>query len=135
MATLPDVHLARPRLPSWRTASARRARATVTYLFPFVVLVAVWQALAWSGRLTINQLPPPSPVAEALLASTADGTLFGHVVQSLGRLALGMLAGSVMGIALGLAMGPHRPTAALLEPLASFLNALSGIAWIPLAIV
>ena len=135
MASLPDARRGRP-LPSlWYAAPVRRGRAIVTYLVPFVVLVGVWQTLAWSGRFTINQLPPPSLVAEALIDSAADGTLFGHIVQSLGRLALGMLAGSAMGIALGVAMGLHRPTAELLEPLASFLNALSGIAWIPLAIV
>ena len=63
-----------------------------------------------------------------LIESVADGTLHGHAVQSRAAV-LRVLAGSSMGIRLGVVMGLHRPTADTLEPLVSFLNALSGIAW------
>jgi NitT/TauT family transport system permease protein/taurine transport system permease protein len=123
----------RPR--ALRSPAFRRAVGSLSGLLPFAVLVVVWQLLAQSGRFTINQVPPPVYVAEVLWDLLRDGTLFEHTFQSLGRLALGLVAGCSMGIVLGVAMGLRRDLAEFIEPLASFLNALSGIAWIPLAIV
>jgi taurine transport system permease protein len=40
-----------------------------------------------------------------------------------------------MGLVLGVVMGLNRGVAEFFEPLCSFLNAMSGIAWIPLALI
>lgn len=125
----------RPLLPFLYRPLVRRVWSVATYLFPFLVLVAIWHALAATGRFTINQVPPPALVAEVLWEMTLDGALIGHIGQSLGRLALGFVAGAGLGIVLGILIGMNRGAAEFIEPLVSFLNALSGIAWVPLAIV
>ena len=127
--------LARPLRPFVYTPLARRFWGAVTYLSPFVLVLIVWQMLAASGRYTINQVPPPALVAEVLWDLVRDGTLGLHISQSLARLALGIATGAGMGIALGIALGMNREAAEFVEPLVTFLNALSGIAWVPLAIV
>jgi NitT/TauT family transport system permease protein/taurine transport system permease protein len=134
-ASSPSPSIVRPLPRFFYSPFARRIGGLITYLLPFAVLVTVWQVLASSGRFTLNQLPPPSYVGEVLQQIVQDGSLFVHVSQSLARLLLGVVMGSLMGIALGVIMGLNRGLAEFIEPLASFLNALSGIAWIPLSIV
>ena len=53
---------------------------------------------------------------------------------SLGRVLVGLAVSVPMGIAFGVGMGLSRGLARSVEPVASFLNSLSGIAWLPLAI-
>ena len=129
------VRVVRPLPRFFYTPFARGAWKIIAYLLPFAVVVGIWQLAASSGRFTINQVPPPASVAEVLRDYTLDGTLPMHILHSLGRLALGVLAGCGMGIAFGVLLGLKRGFAEFVEPLVTFLNALSGIAWIPLAIV
>jgi len=50
----------------------RRALAAAVF---FAGLVAVWQAMAWSGRWSPVLLPSPGSVAEHIHAALADGSL------------------------------------------------------------
>jgi taurine transport system permease protein len=127
--------LSRPLRHALYTPAARRFWGVLLYLAPFAVVLAVWQYLAASGRFTINQVPPPALVLEVLRDLIADGTLWTNISQSLARLALGVVSGAGMGIVLGILLGMNRGAAEFVEPLITFLNALSGIAWVPLAIV
>jgi NitT/TauT family transport system permease protein/taurine transport system permease protein len=105
------------------------------YLLPFAVLLLVWYLLAASGRFPRNFLPSPLAVADALRELVLDGRLMRNILDSIGRLSLGIVVSVAMALSLGLIMGLNRGLAEFLEPLVSFLNALSGIAWIPLSIV
>jgi taurine transport system permease protein len=118
-----------------RTPNARRVKDALAYLAPFAVLVLVWYLLAASGRFPRNFLPSPLAVLDALRDLIADGRLMRNIMDSIGRLALGIVVSVVMGLVFGLLMGLNRGVAAFIEPMASFMNALSGIAWIPLALV
>jgi NitT/TauT family transport system permease protein/taurine transport system permease protein len=80
-------------------------------------------------------LPSPLAGADALRELVLDGRLMRNILDSIGRLSLGIVVSVAMALSLGLIMGLNRGLAEFLEPLVSFLNALSGIAWIPLSIV
>jgi taurine transport system permease protein len=121
--------------PRRRVAVSPRLKSALAYLAPFLVLVLVWYLLASSGRFSRSFLPSPLLVAEALRELIADGRLARNIADSLGRLGLGIVVSVAMGMSLGLVMGLNRWVAEFFEPLCSFLNALSGIAWIPLALV
>jgi NitT/TauT family transport system permease protein/taurine transport system permease protein len=116
-------------------ATRWRLRAAAEYTAPFLVLVLVWQAVAGAALVPPNFLPPPGDVLRALGELAVDGRLARNTADSLVRLFWGVAAGGVSGILLGLVVGLHRPTALVLDPVFSFFNALSGIAWIPLALV
>ena len=58
-----------------------------------------------------------------------------HILSSLGRVILATVIGLPAGIALGVVAGMSRPISKFLEPVGVFANSISGIAWIPLAIV
>jgi NitT/TauT family transport system permease protein/taurine transport system permease protein len=63
-----------------------------------------------------------------------DGSLWVNIGASLGRVLLGVVISVPMAVAAGIVVGLNRRLASVLEPVASFFNALSGIAWLPLAI-
>ncbi|HSV83620.1 MAG TPA: ABC transporter permease [Ramlibacter sp.] len=106
-----------------------------TTLLPFAVLVAVWQLVVQAGYVPSSTLPAPMRVVETGVELIGDGQLLTHLWASLGRVVVGFAVSASLGIGLGLVLGFHRALAEYIEPLASFMNALSGIAWIPLAIV
>jgi NitT/TauT family transport system permease protein/taurine transport system permease protein len=63
-----------------------------------------------------------------------DGSLWVNIAASLGRVLLGVVASVPLAVALGVLVGLNRHLAPVVEPIVSFFNALSGIAWLPLAI-
>ena len=118
-----------------RTPTFRRFTSVLTFLFPFACLISAWWWLASTNYYPRNFLPAPLAVFEALADKLQDGTLQKHVSASMGRLGLGIVVSLFMGVGFGMIMGLSRGVAEFFEPLTSFLNALSGIAWVPLAIV
>ena len=125
--------LARPRRPMARSLQ-RRSWDLAAALFPFVVLLVAWQLITMAKLVPPNFLPTPHEVFVAWLDVIKDGSFFANVGASLVRLGIGFAVSTALGIVLGVLMGLHRGIADFFQPLASFLNALSGIAWAPLAI-
>lgn len=105
------------------------------FLFPFAVLVAVWQAFSASGHLPSYFLPSPAEVVAAGYELYSTGQLLRDIRDSIVRLTVGVVTGVSTGVAFGVAMGLNRRVAEVFAPVCSFLNSLSGIAWIPLALV
>ncbi len=120
-----------------RSRAARRRRWLGTFLrgaAPFGGLLLLWYGLTARGILPPIFLPPPADVARVIWDLLRDGSLPAHVGASLGRVLVGLVVSVPLGIGLGMAMGLSRGLARAVEPVASFLNSLSGIAWLPLAI-
>jgi taurine transport system permease protein len=121
--------------PAVRGALRRRALARgLRGAAPFVALLLGWYALTARGVLPPIFLPPPTDVARVIWELLRDGSLLAHMGASLGRVLVGLVVSVPMGIAFGVGMGLSRGLARAVEPVASFLNSLSGIAWLPLAI-
>ncbi len=112
----------------------RRTWSITSALFPFAVLLAVWQLVTMARLVPTAFLPTPYQVVNAWVDIVKDGTYFNHVSASLARVGIGFTVSAGLGIAIGVLMGLRRGIAEFVQPLASFLNALSGIAWVPLAI-
>ena len=125
--------LARPRRPM-SISLKRRSWNIAAALFPFVVLLVAWQLITMARLVPQNFLPAPHEVFVAWLDVIEDGSFVANVGASLVRLGIGFAVSTILGIVLGVVMGLHRGIADFFQPLASFLNALSGIAWAPLAI-
>jgi NitT/TauT family transport system permease protein/taurine transport system permease protein len=101
---------------------------------PFALLVLAWYLVARAQVVPAAFLPPPGEVGLTALETVRDGSLFVNIGASFGRVLVGVLFSVPLGVALGVAVGLSRPLAEFLEPIASFFNSLSGIAWLPLAI-
>lgn len=102
---------------------------------PFLALVAAWWLTSHSGRFSAGALPRPESVLGAARTLLSDGTLAADILASLARLALGATVSIVLAVGLGILAGLNRVLGDLLLPLAAFFSAVSGIAWIPLAIM
>jgi taurine transport system permease protein len=102
---------------------------------PFAALVAAWWLASHSGRFSAGALPTPESVLAAARDLASRGELQADILASLGRLVLGAAVSIALGAGLGILAGLNRYLGDLLLPLAAFFSAVSGIAWIPLAIM
>ncbi len=131
-----------------RRFGRQRLRRILLGAIPFIVLLVIWQMNTSFGWLAPVYIPPLDSVWEAIftlqedclgvasaLAMQSDCLFTNHVISSLGRVALSLIIGLPLGIAFGVLAGMNRRIANALEPIGVFANAISGIAWIPLAIV
>ena len=90
-------------------------------------LIDVWNAIFW--------LQSDCPGVAAVLERSTACPLTNHISSSIGRVVLAAVIGLPLGIAFGIFAGMNRTLSAYLEPVGIFMNSVSGIAWIPLAIV
>lgn len=109
-------------------------KAALRGALPFAVLVLAWALVSRAGLLPPMFLPPPGDVLRTAWELARDGSLWINVAASLGRVLLGLVFSVPLAVALGVAVGLSRRLAPVVEPIVGFFNALSGIAWLPLAI-
>jgi nitrate/nitrite transport system permease protein len=114
------------------------------------VLLAVWQ-MACSGDGA--RLPSPTKIwadshdviMHPLKGVALDGFgikiqdggdvgIAGHILRSLGRVAIGFGLSSVFGIALGILIGQSRTAYRALDPLFQILRTVPPLAWLPISL-
>jgi len=116
--------------PSVRTEP--RWRALWRNLFPFLVVGALWEIVAWLGVFPRRLFPRIEDVAASFVSLTASGILPHHVLDTLIRLLSGFALAAVVGIALGIAMGRSRRAEDIILPLVSIGAPIPGLAYAPL---
>jgi ABC-type nitrate/sulfonate/bicarbonate transport system permease component len=96
--------------------------------------LAAWEVLS---RTVLNPdlVPPPSVVAGTAAAMVRDGELFLHVAISLRRIFLGFVAGSAIGVVVGVAAARSPVIWDAVRPLLAVCSAVPPVALIPLAMV
>ncbi|MGH7335392.1 MAG: ABC transporter permease [Candidatus Rokuibacteriota bacterium] len=140
--------LQRLSLGAQKRLGRQRLRRVLLGAIPFLAVGTIWQMNAAYGWLAPIHVPPPTAVWGAIFnlqdgcpgligALRQDfGCLFtNHILSSVGRVGLSLVVGLPLGVAFGLLAGMHRRLANALEPVGVFANAISGIAWVPLAII
>jgi ABC-type nitrate/sulfonate/bicarbonate transport system permease component len=100
-----------------------------------VGLVALWQVADSLGLISTLFLPAPVNIGIALYHLTISGELWKHLGASLQRLAIGWIAGTVFGIALGLAVGLSSLWRSPGMAVVSALFPIPKIALVPLFII
>jgi taurine transport system permease protein len=118
------------------TASAlsRRLRG-LRILLPFVALVTVWwiakAAFVGDDRVLVS----PARVGATFIELVAHGLLAEYASTSLQMIGIAALISTLVGVPLGFLIGSNRYAARALEGTLRFLQGVSGIAWLPLAII
>lgn len=115
---------------------------------PFLFIIFMWELNTHFGWFPPIEIPPLSDVWGAIffLQSDCPGfvaamqqhndcNLTNNIMSSIGRVILAGVVGIPFGIAFGILAGMNRTISGYLEPIGIFMNSVSGIAWIPLAIV
>lgn len=121
--------------PPDRSPLRRLARAATPGLGAAAVVLALWQAIVWSGWRPPWVLPPPGQVFARLgreLLARETWTALGITLE---RALLGYAIALVVGSALGLLMTRVRWLRAAFGGLITGLQTMPSIAWFPLAIL
>jgi NitT/TauT family transport system permease protein len=109
-----------------------RLRALARTAFPFLVVGALWEAVAHAGLFHPRLFPPLEAVAAQFIRLTASGVLPHHAADTLLRLAAGFALAAVAGVVVGIAMGRWRLAEDVLLPPVSMAAPIPGIAYAPL---
>jgi NitT/TauT family transport system permease protein len=104
------------------------------YALGFASLFLIWH-LASVYLVSSVLFPPPGTVLRKGVALTRSGVLVEHLAASVQRIVIGFVAGSLLGIPIGLAMGSFRPVRKLLEPYTEFLRFIPSVAMITVAVI
>ena len=117
------------------TSSAYREsrwRAIARTAFPFVVVAAGWEILAYAGIFPERLFPPVEAVVATLVRLTLTGTLPHHAFDTVLRLSGGFVLAAVAGVTVGIAMGRWRSAEDVFLPLVSIGAPIPGLAYAPL---
>ena len=104
------------------------------YLVGFVSLFTLWH-LAAVYLVGSVLFPPPSVVFRKAMVLLRNGVLIEHLWASVQRILAGFIAGSLLGIPIGLAMGSFRSLRKILEPYTEFLRFIPSVAMITVAVI
>jgi len=109
-----------------------RGRVIARTALPFVVVAAMWEALAHAGIFPVRLFPPVEAVVATLVRLTAAGILPHHALDTVLRLSGGFMLAAVAGVTVGIAMGRWRLAEDMFLPLVSIGAPIPGLAYAPL---
>ena len=131
-----------------RRFGRQRLRKFILGMIPFIAMIFVWELNTIFVWLDPVEIPPIADVWGAIfwlqelcpgVVAAIEGhggcTLTNNISSSVLRVILAMVIGVPLGIGFGILAGMNRILSAYLEPIGVFMNSVSGIAWIPLAVV
>ena len=104
------------------------------YALGFASLFVLWH-LAAIYLVSSVLFPPPAVVFRKAVILVRNGVLLEHLWASVQRILVGFIAGSLLGIPIGLAMGSFRPVRQVLEPYTEFLRFIPSVAMITVAVI
>lgn len=113
----------------------RVATASLYFIAPFVVLIAVWQLVCQLGVVTPTMLASPLEVATSLLDLLHTRSFFESGGVTLLALGISFGLSVVIGVLAGVLMGWYRPVEYALDPFVWFLYAAPVVALFPLFVV
>ena len=104
-------------------------------LISFGGLIAIWWAVKVGFDLSDRVLVSPAQVANTMWTLFARGVLAEYASSSLYMIGLAALVSLLFGVPLGFAIGSNIYAARSLGLFLRFFQGVSGISWLPLAII
>ena len=112
-----------------------RATRDLRVLLPFILLIAVWWGIKAGADVSDRLLVSPPAVWSSFAYLVTHGILAEYASTSLWMIGAATIISFSVGVPLGFAVGTNRYAARALEGSLRFLQGISGIAWLPLAIL
>ena len=112
-----------------------RATRDLRVLLPFILLIAVWWGIKAGADVSDRLLVSPPAVWSSFTYLVTHGILAEYASTSLWMIGAATIISFGAGVPLGFAVGTNRYAARALEGSLRFLQGISGIAWLPLAIL
>lgn len=104
-------------------------------LMPWLAIVALWYAVAYSGLINPALIPTPHAVAERFVELLTQARLPLDIWMSTQRVFLGVALGIICAVPVGFILGWYKQIRSFIDPLINFFRALPPIALIPLVVV
>ncbi|MQB01385.1 MAG: ABC transporter permease subunit [Actinobacteria bacterium] len=120
---------------SFGSASLGRLKEAARILAPFGVLAVIWWVIKASFDISDNVLVSPWAVITATVELVRVGILTDFIGLSIQRLGGATLIAVFTAVPIGIVLGLNKNVATAFEPFFRFLQNVSGIAWLPLAVV
>ena len=98
-------------------------------------LLLVWQVAVAVGLIDRRMFPPPSEILMTLFSMARSGDLWINLLASLWRVTAGLALGSLAGVVLGVLMGLSAPVRAIIQPLVSATYPVPRTAIVPLFLI
>jgi len=133
--TLPTTNAAmRNIVPRWSRMTGRVLRGVATWSILFVAL-AVWEGWVRLSGISALVLPGPLCVLDSLWTNLRDGYFLVHIRATVVEIALGFVAGSALGIALGAALFHFPLVERVMRPYIVASQALPKLALAPIFVL
>jgi NitT/TauT family transport system permease protein len=100
--------------------------------FPFIVVGALWEAVAHFGYFPPRLFPSLETIAATFVRLTLNGIIPHHAFDTLVRLGSGFALAAVVGVTIGILMGRSRRAEDIFLPLVSIGAPIPGLAYAPL---
>lgn len=110
-------------------------RRVLWTLAPWVALLLLWYAIAYSGLINPALVPTPQAVALRAWELLSQGRLPKDIWMSTQRVFIGVACGITLAVPVGFILGWYPGVRRFIDPLINFFRALPPIALIPLVIV
>jgi ABC-type nitrate/sulfonate/bicarbonate transport system permease component len=124
-----------PRAAGRRGWIAGSARDRLFAIGSPIALLLLWELAARFHVIDARFFPAPTSIFKVFVELLRSGELQGHIWISLQRLLLGVLAGGIPALILGVCMGLNRSLRSILEPLISATYPIPKSAIVPLALL
>ena len=106
-----------------------------SFALPWLLLVALWSLVRWSGLVKPALVPAPTEVAARFWTMLTRERFVVDIAMSSERVLVGVALGILCAVPAGFLLGWYRPVRRFVDPLINFFRALPPIALIPLVIV
>jgi len=107
-------------------------RLVLRNVFPFLVVGAIWEIVAWAGVFPRRLFPTLEEVASTFVQLTVAGILPHHAIDTVIRLLSGFALAAIIGVTIGVLMGRSRRAEDICLPLVSICAPIPGLAYAPL---
>jgi NitT/TauT family transport system permease protein len=129
-----DARPAREGMRRTKPSTLVLRRAALVAL-PWLVVIGIWYAIAYSGLINPSLVPTPHHVAWRFWALLTTARLPLDILMSTERVVVGVALGTALAVPVGFVLGWYRGVRMFIDPLMNFFRALPPIALIPLVIV
>ena len=104
-------------------------------LLCFVLIIVLWCALSYSGKVEDIFLPSPTAVLGRLVRMVREGTLWPDCWSSIQRVTIGWFWSVVVALPMGMLMANSRKFASFVQPIIEFARYLPIVALVPLTLL
>lgn len=110
-------------------------RDTLISVLGGLAFLGAWELIVRHSQLSALVLPAPSAVAQSLWRGLASGYLWPHILRSTTEVLLGLLLGTTLGFAGGVALGESARARRVLMPYVVISQVIPKLALAPLFIM